>query len=384
MRDKSESGSSAVIWIISVGLIAALLWAAIYEIDEVTRATGSVISSNRVQVIQSVDGGILEKLNVREGDRIKAGQVIAVLEQTRTRAAVSELDAKMAALQGQISRLRAEVAGASSVTFNHEVSRFPEIVNVQRALFNQKRKALEDELRTLRVTVKLADDELRMMRTLAADGDIGRADLLRAERAFNDAEAQLANRGNKYLQEAQAELAKAEDDLGQAKQVRTQRSRALEDSVFRANMAGTVKNVRVTTLGGVLRPGEELMQIVPADDGLIVEAKVRPSDIALVRVGLPATIRFDAYDYTLFGAVAGTVSHVSADTLKEDSRSGEQTYYRVHVAIARQPVRTQSGKTLDILPGMTAQLDIRTGQRSVLHYLLKPIRRTASESFQER
>lgn len=384
MPKPSEQRSSAIVWIIALGLVAAVAWSAVYKIDEATHATGSVIATSRVQVIQSVDGGVLDTLNVREGDRVQAGQVIATLDQTRISAAVQELEAKTSGLQAQSVRLRAEILGASELKFGPEFARIPGIVSVQRSLFQQKQRAIAEELRTLEVAVKLADEELRIFKALAADGDMSRADVLRSERAVNDAQAQLANRRNRYLQEVQAELAKAEDDLAQAQQVQAQRARALEDSVFRAHLAGTVKNVRVTTIGGVLRPGDELMQIVPSDDVLIVEAKVRPADIALVLAGLPATIRFDAYDYTLFGTVAGTVTHVGADTLKEDSRTGEQTYYRVHVAVSRQPVVTQTGRKLDILPGMTAQIDIRTGERTVLHYLLKPVRRTISESFRER
>ena len=385
MAERKESlVRSMVVWSIAFGLVAAVIWASVYRIEEATRATGSVIASNRVQVIQSVDGGILEALHVREDDLVQAGQVIATLDQTRIGAAVQEFEAKTAGLKAQGARLRAEILGSEVVNFAPDVVRFPEIVAVQRALFLQKRRGLEEELRTLTVAVRLAQEELDMFKGPVMDGDVSRADVLRAERSLNDTQAQLVNRRNKYLQDAQAELAKAEDDLAQALQVRTQRARALEDSVFRANMAGTVKNVRVTTIGGVLRAGEELLQIVPSDDVLIVEAKVRPSDIALVRSGLPATIRFDAYDYTLFGSVDGTVTHVSADTLKEDTRTGEQTYYRVHVAVTAQPVTTRTGRPLDIMPGMTAQVDIRTGDRTVLHYLLKPIRRTFSDSFLER
>lgn len=377
-------GSSMVVWCIAGGLLVAVAWAWVFKIEEATRATGSVIASNRVQVIQSVDGGILEALNVREGDQVQVGQVIATLNQTRFSAAVQELEAKIAGLKAQSARLRAEIMGVEVVNFEPDVYRFPEILAVQRALFLQKRRAIAEELRTLTVAANLADEELELFLALDAQGDVSRADVLRAKRALNDAQAQLANRRNKYLQDAQAELAKAEDDLAQVLQVHAQRERVLEDSMFRANMAGTVKNVRVTTIGGVLRAGEELLQIVPADDTLIVEAKVRPSDIALVRTGLPATIRFDAYDYTLFGSVDGNVTHVSADTIKEDTRAGEQTFYRVHVKVTNQPVTTRTGHALDIMPGMTAQVDIRTGERSVLHYLLKPIRRTMSDSFLER
>lgn len=374
---------SAIVWIIAGGFGAALGWAAFHRIDEVTRGTGTVIASNRVQVIQSVDGGVLRELRVREGDRVEGGQVLAVLDQTRTHASQRELEAKVVALRAQQARLRAEITGTSAPVWPQGGSQFRDIVEVQHALFAQRRRALEEDLRTLSVAVNLAAEDLKIVRGLVVSGDVSRSDVIRAERVLNEAEAQLVNRRNKYLQDAQAELAKAEDDLAQALQVLAQRARVVEDSVFRANMAGVVKNVRVTTIGGVLRAGDELMQIVPAEDELIVETKVRPADIALVRAGLPVSLRFDSFDYTLFGTVAGKVSLVGADTLREDTRAGEQTYYRVLV-VTGAPVVTQAGRRLDILPGMTAQVDIRTGDRSLLTYLLKPLRRAASESFRER
>jgi adhesin transport system membrane fusion protein len=154
--------------------------------------------------------------------------------------------------------------------------------------------------------------------------------------------------------------------------------------VFISNGRGIVKNIRVTTVGGVLRAGEEIMQIVPVGDELIVEAKVSPTDIARVHAGLPANIRLDPFDYTIHGSVAGQVVYVSADTLKKETGRGEEIHYRVHVKPASNPVLSSTGKTLEILPGMTAQIDIRTGERTLMEYLLKPIRKTLTQSMGER
>lgn len=380
----SLSGHSLILWVLVFACATTVAWASIYRIDQTARGAGVVVASSRVQVIQAVDGGVLASLKVREGDQVAAGQVLAVLEQTRFSAAVKELDARLATLKAQRARLQAEVTGSSSISFSADVLRFPDIVAVQKALFAQKKQSLEEELRTLTVAVNLAREDARLVRELAKTGDVSRSEVIRVERALNDAEAQLVNRKNKYYQDARAELAKAEDDAAQNEQVRTQRAQQLTDSVFRAPVAGIVKNVRVTTQGGVLRQGEELMQIVPVGDELIVETKVMPSDIALLKVGLPATIRFDAFDYTVYGAVNGKVSYISADTLKEETRGGEQTFYRVHVVTTGNPVRTRTGKPLDIIPGMTAQVDIRTGDRTVLDYILKPLRKTLAESMGEK
>ena len=379
-----SAGYSAVLWILIIGLVVAIAWASVYRIDQVTRGVGTVIATSRVQVIQAVDGGVLKSLKVREGDAVKQGQVLAILDQTRFAAQVMELDSRLAALHGQAARLRAEVTGAAEINFPAPVKKFPELIAVQKALFTQKRQGLEEELRTLGVAVKLAREDARLVAELAKTGDVSRSEVIKAERALNDAEAQLINRKNKYYQDARVELAKTEDDIGQNEQVRTPRAQQLSDSVMRAPVDGIVKNVRITTQGGVLRAGEELLQIVPLDDVLIVETKIRPSDIALLKPELKATIRFDAFDYTVYGAVSGSVAYVSADTIKEEGKTGELTYYRVHVSTSAKPVKTSTGRTLDILPGMTAQVDIRTGDRTVLEYLLKPLRKTLTESLGER
>ena len=383
-KNSYSAGYSVVLWILVAGLAAVITWASVYRIDQVTRGVGTVIASSRIQVIQAVDGGVLKSLKVREGDEVKQGEVLAILDQTRFAAQVMELDSRLAALHGQAARLRAEVTGAAKINFPASVKNFPELIAVQRALFAQKRQGLEEELRTLGVAVKLAREDAHLVAELAKTGDVSRSEVIKAERALNDAEAQLINRKNKYYQEARVELAKTEDDIGQNEQIRTPRAQQLSDTVLKAPVSGIVKNVRITTQGGVLRAGEELLQIVPLDDVLIVETKIRPSDIALLKPELKATIRFDPFDYTVYGSVSGKVSYVSADTIKEEGKNGELTYYRVHVSTTAKPVKTSTGRTLDILPGMTAQVDIRTGDRTVLEYLLKPLRKTLTESFGER
>jgi adhesin transport system membrane fusion protein len=383
--EKFHTGKySLVLWVLFLGFIAFVFWAMNFKIDEVARASGEVIASSRVQIIQTVDGGVLVSLNVKEGDRVEAGQVLAELDQTKIRAAVMEIKARLAALKAKSNRLTAEVTDASKVTFSEEVKAFPEIARVEEALFRQRREGLTEELRTLEVAARLAKEEAGLVNDLARSGDVNRSEVIRAEKALNDAKAKVINRKNRFLEEASKELAEVNDKTGQNEQILAQRLQQLEDSVIAATVPGIVKNIRVTTVGGVLRASEELMQVVPVNDQLIVESKVLPMDIALVRPGLQANIRFDPFDYTLFGGVEGEVVYVSADTLKENTSRGQLIYYRVHVATKSNPVVTSTGRQIDILPGMTAQLDIKTGQRTLLKFLLKPIQRTISESFGER
>ncbi|MBF0439781.1 MAG: HlyD family efflux transporter periplasmic adaptor subunit [Magnetococcales bacterium] len=369
-----------------LGVAGFVAWAMIFRIDEVARATGEVIASRRVQVIQAVDGGVLSQLKVKEGDRVEPGQLLAQLNQTRIGAAVGEVEVRIFALKAKVIRLQAEVTGARELLFPNELREsFQDLVDVQRALFQQRRTGLAEEIRTLQVAIDLAKKELNLVEKLLKTGDVNGSEFLRVQKAVNEAEARLINRKNRFLEEGRIELTKAEDEIAQNEQILARRQQEQQDSVFTAKIAGIVKNIRVTTVGGVLRAGEEIMQIVPLNDILIIEAKVKPADIAKVRPELKANIRFDAFDYTIFGGVPGKVIYVSADTLKEESRRGEEIYYRVHVSSSTSnPVTTSTGKKLEILPGMMAQVDIRTGDRTLMDYLLKPLRKTLSESFGER
>jgi adhesin transport system membrane fusion protein len=375
---------SIVLWILLAGMAAFIYWASIFHIDQVASARGEVIATSRVQIIQSVDGGVLAGLFVREGDRVEPGQILARLDQTRFGASVKEIEARLSALKAKAIRLRAEITGVKTLVFPEELLFYSELLKVEKILFQQHRKGLREEVGTLRKAVSLAKEEVTLVQNLVKSGDVNRSEVIRTEKALNDARSRLIVRKNRYLEEASAELSKVEDALAQNKQILAQRRQQLKDSTFTALVPGIVKNIRVTTVGGVLRTGEELMQIIPVDDELIIEAKVSPADIAHVKTGLPATIRFDPFDYTIFGGVKGIVIYVSADTIKEKTARGDEIYYRAHIKSTTSPVTTTTGKILDILPGMTAQADIRTADRTVLNYLLKPVRKTLSESFKER
>ncbi|MGO4893196.1 HlyD family efflux transporter periplasmic adaptor subunit [Flavobacterium sp. W21_SRS_FM6] len=374
-----------IVWPIAMAIMVFIVWALQFQIDEVARARGEVIASSRVQVIQAVDGGVLAELNVREGDRVEPGQVLATLDQTRVGAAVGETESRLFALKIKAIRLRAEIIGADKLAFPDEiVQRYPDIAEVEQALFEQRRTGLAEELRTLKVSVSLAQQEQDIVQNLLASGDVNSSEVLKAKEALNATEAKLINRKNKFLEDASFELTKVEDEMGQNEQVLTRKKQELQDSVFIAKVPGLIKNVRVTTVGGVLRAGEEIMQIIPIDDELIVEAKISPADIGRVRQGLSAFIRLDPYDYTVYGGIEAKVIYVSGDTLKEESAQGDEIYYRVHIVPLQHPVVTTIGKDVEMLPGMTAEVAIKTSQRSLMDFLLKPIRKTLSEAFGER
>jgi adhesin transport system membrane fusion protein len=361
-------------------LVIAALWAALAHVEEQIRAPGTVIASSRSQIVQSVDGGTLKALHVKEGDTVKAGDLIAELDPVRFQASSEEIAAKVAALQASIVRGEAELSGRP-LAFGKELARFSDIVQAQSALHRKRLQAQQEELQALEQSAVLAQEELDALTKLAEAGDAGKSEVLRARRQLNDLRAQATNKRNAFRQEAQMELAKARAELAQTEQVYTQRSEALQSTYLRAPMAGVVKNVRLTTRGAVLKAGDELLQIVPSDDPLVIEAKVAPADVAFLRQGLRANVKLDAWDYTLYGALDGRVVYISPDTLEEDLRRDEKPYYRVHVQTNGNA--PPGRKPLDVRPGMTATVEIITGERSIANYLLKPLRRTADEALHE-
>ncbi len=366
-------------------LIAALIWAAFADIEQVSRAPGQVIPAGRTQVVQAADGGVIDRIFVKEGDLVKRGQILLTLDSVKLAAAVVEGEAKVASLKGTMARLEAELF-ERPLTFPPEVTAYSDIVENQRLLFAKRRAALDAEIRTLEQVQDLMRQELNMTQPLLASGDVSRTELLRIQRSLADVGGQIANRTARYVQDLQTEYTKVSDDLVTAEQALAQRKDALAYSKIVAPTNGIVKNVRLTTVGGVLRPGDEVMQIVPTGEELIVEARVAPSDIAFVRVGQIAGIKFDAYDSSIYGSAKGKVTYVSADTLTEQRPDGQSTsYYRAHITVNTRSMHAhRAGEKIEIQPGMTAVAEIKTGDNTVLRYLTKPLTKTFSDSLSER
>lgn len=372
-----------VIWTSLLALLSFIVWAWQADLEQVTRSPGQIIAGSRTQIIQASDGGVLAELYVKEGDKVAKGKLLARLDMTKLRAAYFETRSRAVALQATVARLRAELNGGEP-TFSAEIDNYPQFRDAQLALLKQRRMSISEETTTLESMLALAKRELAMVEPLVGTGDAPVAELLRLERQTAELQGQITNRKNKYLQDAQSELTRAEEELAGTRQMLAQRADLLAHAELRAPLTGLVKNIRVTTLGGVLKPSEELMQIVPLDDELIVEARVRPADIAFVKIGQPASVKIDAYDYTIYGWLSGKVSYISPDTLTEDLRAGEQAYYRVQVKSSGQRFGGGSGKTIDLQPGMTATVEVKTGSNTVLHYLLKPVIKTLGESLVEK
>jgi len=376
-------GLRIVIWAMAVVVGLFGLWARWAVLDQITRAQGSVIASSKTQVIQSMDGGTIEALHVKEGDTVEASQLLVEFDKTRPEASYLETRAKMAGLMVTVARLQAEMLG-TPLAFPRDVMAYPEFVQAQSMLYNKRQAALREEIQALDGMIALAQKELVMTEPLLQRGDVSLTDVLRLQRQVADLKLQKTNRSNKYFQDAQTELSKAQEDLAGIQQNLAQRKSQVDLTEVHAPVRGVVKNVRITTRGGVVRPGEEVMQIVPLEDDLVIQAKVSPSDIAFLKIGQAVSVKIDAYDYTIYGDLAGKLTYISPDTLTEDLRQGELPYYRVMVRTDGRRFSARPDETLDIQPGMTATIEVKTSQRTVLQYLLKPVVKTLSQSLGER
>ena len=370
------------IWIALIGIIILVVWASFAKIDQVTRAKATVIASARTQEIQASEGGVLTELAVSEGEEVKAGQLLVVLEEERAKAAVDNSASKTAALKAKLARLNAEIF-EKPLVFPKEVENYPEYMQNQRALYNRRRQAINEDVSSLEKMLVLAQQELRMNEPLLEYGDVSQADVIKLSRQVADIEAQINNKRNKYFEEAQAEMTKAQEELDTELEQLRDRAQVLEEKRLMAPTDGKIKNINVTTIGGVVKPGEVIMQILPTSSDLIIDAKVSPADIAYVKEGQDATVKLDAYDYSIFGAMNGTVNYISPDTLMEQTPKGEEPYYRVLIVIKGAEFKGR-GNEIVIKPGMTASVDIKAMERTVLSYLTKPLTKTLSEGLGER
>lgn len=380
----SVKNARVVLRVSVIAFVALFLWAAFTKIDKTITAPAQVIASDRTQLVQSADGGVLRELRVKEGDRVEKGQVVAVLEKERATAAYSDALGKVSALRMTVARLQAEVMGKPFIIDPELEAAYPELANVQRQLYLQRRQSLNQQIAQLKTSLALAQSEVRMNEPLVKTGDVSQAELLRMKRSANEIQLQITGTRNKYLQDANTELNKASEDLSTQEQTLADRTQVLSHTDLIAPETGYVKNIKVTTLGGVLRPGEEVMEILPTDSALIVEAKVMPIDMASVHEGMTARVKLDAYDYSIFGTMDGKVIYISPDALNEEPQNLRQgqspIYYRVRVQIEGANLKSKTGQQIQVRPGMTAQVDLMGDKRTVLSYITKPISKTLSES----
>ena len=373
--------TSLIIWIITIGLAVLLIWAWLFKLEEVSTGTGKVIPSSKEQIIQSLEGGILTKLNVKEGQIVEQGQVLAQLDPTRFESNVAETESLLVAARATAARLRAEVNG-TALKFPNDVLKIPTLVNEETALYHSRRANLDESLSGLKQALVLVQQELAMTEPLVAKGAASEVEVLRLKRSANDLQNQMNDVRNQYYVKSREELSKANMDIESQQQVVRGKSDTLSRTVFKSPVRGVVKEIDVMTLGGVIPQNGKLMTIVPLDEQLLVEARISPRDIAFIRPGQEALVKITAYDYSIYGGLKGKVTVISPDTLRDEVKQ-DQFYYRVYIRTDSDKLVNKAGKSFAITPGMVATVDIRTGQKTVLDYLVKPFNK-AREALRER
>ena len=381
LLQEHSRGPRYLLMLIGGLVVAGLLWAALTRVEEITKGQARIVPSSREQVVQSLEGGLLQELLVREGEVVRQGQPLLRIDPTRADSSLREGQSRRIALRAAVARLEAESRGTRLV-FPPDVVAEPALAKNETQTYVAKRRTLQESTDSLARSKELLAREIAMTQPMVERGLVAEVDLLRMRRQHNELDMQLAERTNRYRADAAAELTRVESELAQVTGLLTARQDQVERTIVRAPMRGTVTNVRVTTVGGVIQPGEDIMAIVPLDDQLLVEARIAPHEVAFLRPGLPAKVKLSAYDYATYGTLDGEVELISADTLRDERLPGDENYYRVLVRTNRSTLGS-AGHDLPIIPGMTATVEIRTGEKTVLDYLLKPVSR-AREALRER
>lgn len=404
-------------------VLVFIIWASLAHIEQVTRGDGKVIPSSEIQIIQHQEGGIVDEFMVKEGDKVQIGQVLMRLKDVGANADLGASTQKYGGLQARIIRLEAEAEGLSTPNFPEELMKtVPESVQQELNTFRANRLKLDSETSVLRsqlnqrqqevneIQTKISDinriislkqDEINMVKPLVDKGSAPKRDLLqmdqdmaghrtelnglraalpRARASIAEAQARLSDATTQMKASAQAELAQTQIEaqtIGQTLGALTDKKDRTE---IRSPVDGIVKDLKINTVGGVVKPGDEVVEIVPADDQLLVEARVRPSDIAFIYPGQKATVKLTAYDFAIYGGLPAEVVDISADTITNEK--GE-SFYRVKVRTNMTTLK-HNGQELPIIPGMVATIDILTGERTIMEYMLKPFIKTLDSAMGER
>jgi adhesin transport system membrane fusion protein len=358
-----------------------LLWAWFFKLEEVSTGTGKVVPSSKEQTIQSLEGGIITKINVREGEIVEQGQILAQLDPTRFASNVGESASLLLSSRATSARLRAEVNG-TPLSFPEDVLKESKLVKEETALYHSRRDNLEESLAGLRQALSLVEQELTMTEPLVAKGAASEVEVLRLKREANTLRNQMNDIRNQYYVKAREELSKSSTDVEMQQQVVKGKSDTLSRTTFKAPMRGVVKQIDVMTIGGVIPQNGNIMTLVPLDEQLLIEARISPRDIAFIHPGQEALVKITAYDYSIYGGLKGKVTVISPDTLRDEVKQ-DQFYYRVYIRTDTDKLTNKVGKQFSITPGMVATVDIKTGQKSVLDYLIKPFNK-AQEALRER
>lgn len=423
-RSGARPSAYLLLFIIALFFVIFLSWANVATLDEVTRGDGTVIPSSQIQVVQNLEGGIVAEISVREGEVVDKNQILIRIDQTQAAAGYRESRAKYLSLLAAVARLKAEVDGTEVAFPTAILDDAPNVAADELALFASRQSGLKTDLSILRqqadqrrqelvelrarlVRLKeayqLVSEELEIIEPLVASGVVSKVELLRLRReansikgdrqatrlaiprassALREATGRIEERKISLRTESLRELNLRSAELAViAETITSGKDRALRADV-RSPVHGTVKQILVSTVGGVIRPGQDLVEIVPLEDTLLIEARIRPADIAFLRPGQDATVKITAYDFSIYGGLKAKVENISADTIEDEQQKGK-TFYRIRLRTDRSYLGTEK-EPLPIIPGMTASVDILTGEKTVLDYLLKPILKVRDRALRER
>ncbi|WP_416762212.1 HlyD family type I secretion periplasmic adaptor subunit [Roseateles sp. So40a] len=369
------------LYLMAAVLLVGIVWSSLATVDEVTRSDARVVPDGKEQVIASLESGTLGKLLVHEGEEVEAGQALAELDPTRAEAAENESQAKRLGLMAQVARLRAEALGVP-LKFPDEVKHVQRLVDSESEVFDTRRRVLDEATASINRSIGLLATEQKMAQDMASKGLMSNVEVMRVTRQVNELQQQRNERISRFRQDASTELSKAQTDLAQLDEQLVVRRDAVTRSVLKSPVKGLVKNIKMNTVGGVITSGSPIMEIVPIGPRILVEARIKPKDIGYLQVGQTAVVKVNGYDFNVNGGLHGKIEYVSPDALGETEKNNEGTYYRVLITAERNTLRAK-GEPLPVIPGMTAMVDIRTGERSVLSYLLRPMLKS-KEALRER
>ncbi|WHI52383.1 HlyD family efflux transporter periplasmic adaptor subunit [Microbulbifer sp. MLAF003] len=373
--------SGTVVWVFFLLIIALFIWSYLARVDEVSSGSGKVVPTSRAQIIQSLDGGILAQLKVSEGDIVEKGQVLAQLDPTKVRSNMDESSARYRAALAKVARLSAEV-NQTPLRFPEELVEHEELQAKERKLFDIRKQGLLESVRGSKESLELVRRELAMTSSLVDSGAASSVDVLKLRRQKAELETKIRELNSQYMVRAREELAKVSAEVEVLASVLEGRSDTLVRLTHRSPVRGIVKAIEITTIGGVIPPNGKLMEIVPLDDQLLIEAKISPRDIAFIHPGQLAKVKITAYDYAIYGGLSGEVTMISPDTIQDEVAPNE-FYYKVFILTTSDSLENGAGKKFSIVPGMIASVDIKTGSKTIFDYLMKPISR-AKEAMRER
>lgn len=372
---KTRAFTHIILWASSLFVIIAVLWANYAILDEVTVGEGKVIPSSEIQIIQNLEGGIVQNIYVKEGDIVKKDQILMQIDNTRFMSSNSEAEKKMDALQLEIIRIKAEM-GDDKPIFPEEIKKAqPNLASDQLNLYESRMR----ELNQLKISLDLAQKELDMTRPLLKNGAVSPVEVIRLDRTVNDIKGSI----DKFKSDELDRLNRARGDLSALMEANKADKDRLTRTTVRSPMYGIIKQIKTTTIGGVVQPGSNLVEVVPLDDTLLIEAKIRPSDIGFIHSGQKAMVKLTAYDFSIYGGLEGKVEQISADTILDDTDKKNESFYVIRVRTDKNHLGTDA-KPLPIIPGMLATVDILTGEKTVLAYILKPILKAKQSALRER